>query len=216
MNKVLRNSWILSFNIEKKNYKKALAIVKIALKCYEPYAKDEGQSNSQASSYIPELYEKEILHMLTEIVKNVPNYNHDAENLLSKEHNAFIVRNTEKYYLGMIKKSSASWNIRDEQIVSTIVQLMKFHWKDAKIIVWKHNTHIGDARATDMASEGMVNVVQLLREQHVNYGVVATGFGSYKGSVVADREWADSIRKIKVPEAVEGRWKHDFYLNSNG
>ena len=83
--------------------------------------KDERQSNSQASSYIPELYEKEILHMLTEIVKNVPNYNHDSENVLSKEHNAFIVRNTEKYYLGMIKKSSASWNIRDEQMVSTIV-----------------------------------------------------------------------------------------------
>ena len=164
------------------------------MKCYEPYGKDEGQSNSQASSYIPELYEKEILHMLTEIVKNVPNYNHDAENLLSKEHNAFIVRNTEKYYLGMIKKSSASWNIRDEQVVSTIEQHMKFHVKDAKIIFWEHNTHIGDARATDMASEGMVNVVQLLREQHVNYGVVVIEFGSYKDSVVVGIEWEDSTR----------------------
>ena len=101
-------------------------------------------------------------------------------------------------------------------MVSTIEQHMKFRGKDAKIIVWEHNSYLGDARATDMASEGMVNVVQLLREQHLNDGVVATGFGSYKGSVVADREWADSIRKIKVPEAVEGRWKHDFYLNSNG
>ena len=134
------------------------------MKCYEPYGKDEGQSNAQASSYIPELYEKEILHMFTEIVKNVPNYNHDAENLLSKEHNAFIVRNTEKYYLGMIKKSSASWNIRDEQMVSIIAQLMKLYGKDAKIIVWEHNTHIGDARATNMASKGMVNIVQILRE----------------------------------------------------
>ena len=147
-----------------KNNTVALAIVKTALKCYESYGKGEGQSNAQASSYIPELYEKEILHMFTEIVKNVPNYNHDAENLLSKEHNAFIVRNTEKYYLGMIKKSSASWNIRDEQMVSIIAQLMKLYGKDAKIIVWEHNTHIGDARATNMAYKGMISVVQILRE----------------------------------------------------
>lgn len=55
---------------------------------------------------------------------------------------------------------------------------MKLYGKDAKIIVWKNNTHIGDAHATDLASEGMVNVVLLLREQHLNDGVVATGFGS--------------------------------------
>lgn len=104
-----------------KNNSTAQTIAKTALKCYEPHGKDEGQFYARTSSYIQELYEKGILHMLTEIVKNVPNYNHDAENVLSKEHNAFIVRNTEKYYLGMIKKSSASWNIRDEQMVSTIV-----------------------------------------------------------------------------------------------
>ena len=101
--------------------------------------------------------------MLTEIVKNVPNYNHDAENFLSKEHNAFIVRNTKKYHRAMIKRSSASQNIRDEQAISTIEQHMKFRGKDAKN-VWEHSTHIGDAHATDFASEGMVNVVQILRE----------------------------------------------------
>ncbi|MDI5887479.1 erythromycin esterase family protein [Flavobacterium yafengii] len=93
---------------------------------------------------------------------------------------------------------------------------MKFHGKDAKIIVWEHNTHIGDARATEMASEGMVNVGQLMRVQHLNDGVVAVGFGSYKGSVVAGREWGDSMRKIKVPEAVVGSWEHAFHLAGNG
>ncbi|MFE3872010.1 erythromycin esterase family protein [Flavobacterium sp. ZS1P70] len=199
-----------------KNDPQALAIAKIAMKCFEPYGKDEGQTYARASSYVPELCEKEILHMLTEIVKNVPNYNHDAENVLSTEQNAFIARNAEKYYRAMIKRGSASWNIRDEHMVSTIERLMKFHGKEAKIIVWEHNTHIGDARATDMASEGMVNVGQLLREQHSTDGVVAVGFGSYKGSVVACREWGDFMRKIKVPEAVEGSWEHTFHLASNG
>jgi erythromycin esterase-like protein len=116
----------------------------------------------------------------------------------------------------MIKRGSTSWNIRDEHMVSTIERLMKFYGKDAKIIVWEHNTHIGDARATDMASEGMVNVGQLLREQHATDGVVAVGFGSYQGSVVAGREWGHSMRKIKVPEAVEGSWEDAFHHASNG
>ena len=199
-----------------KNDPKALAIAKIAMKCFEPYGKDEGQSYARASSYVPELCEKEILHMLTEIVKNVPNYNHDPENVLSTKQNAFIARNAEKYYRAMIKRGSASWNIRDEHMVSTIERLMKFHGKESKIIVWEHNTHIGDARATDMASEGMVNVGQLLREQYSTEGVVAIGFGSYKGSVIAGREWGDSMRKINVPEAVEGSWEHAFHVASNG
>lgn len=199
-----------------KNDPKALAVAKTAMKCFEPYGKDEGQSYARASSYVPELCEKEILHLLTEIVKNVPSYNSDAEDVLSTEQNAFIARNAEKYYRAMIKSGSASWNIRDEHMVSTIQRLMKFHGKDAKIIVWEHNTHIGDARATEMAAQGMVNVGQLLREQHMMDGVVAVGFGSYQGSVVAAREWGDAMRKIKVPEAVKGSWEHAFHLAGNG
>ncbi|MFV8341126.1 erythromycin esterase family protein [Flavobacterium sp. XS2P39] len=199
-----------------KNDPKALAVAKTAMKCFEPYGKDEGQSYARASSYVPELCEKEILHMLAEILKNVPYYNSDAENVLSTEQNAFIARNAEKYYRAMIKRGSASWNIRDEHMVSTIQRLMKFHGKEAKIVVWEHNTHIGDARATEMAAQGMVNVGQLVREQHLMDGVVAVGFGSYQGSVVAGREWGDAMRKIKVPEAVEGSWEHAFHLAGNG
>lgn len=199
-----------------KNDPKALAVAKKAMECFEPFGKDEGQSYAKASSFIPELCEKEILNMLKEIVKNMPNYNHDAENVLSTEQNAYIARNAEKYYRAMIKRGSASWNIRDEHMVSTIDRLMKFHGKDSKIIVWEHNTHIGDARATDMPAEGMVNVGQLLREQYAAEGVVAVGFGSYQGSVVAGREWGDSMRKIKVPEAIDGSWEHAFHIANNG
>mgnify|MGYP003608071173 FL=1 len=199
-----------------KNDLKALAFAKTVQKCFEPYNKDEGRSYAKASSYIPEICEKEIIDLLTEIQKNIPNYNHDAENVLSIEQNAFIARNAEKYYRAMLKRSSASWNIRDEHMVSTIARLMKFHGKNAKIIVWEHNTHIGDARATEMANTGMLNVGQLLREQHSSDGVVAVGFGSYKGSVIAGREWGDSMRKIKVPEAVQGSWEHSFHVAGNG
>lgn len=199
-----------------KNDPEALKSAKKVMECFEPYGKDEGQSYARASAFVPELCEKDVLHLLTEIRSKVESYNTDHENVMSTEQNAFVARNAEKYYRAMIKRGSASWNIRDEHMVSTLERLMKYHGNEAKTIVWEHNTHIGDARATDMASEGMVNVGQLLREQYSKEGVVAVGFGSYKGSVIAARSWGDEMRKIKVPDAVEGSWEHAFHLASNG
>lgn len=199
-----------------KNDPEALKVAKKAMACFEPYSKDEGQSYARASAFVPELCEREVLQMLTEIRNKVESYNSDAENVMSTEQNAYVARNAEKYYRAMIKNGPSSWNIRDHHMVSTLERLMKFHGTEAKTIVWEHNTHIGDARATEMASEGMVNVGQLLREQFAMDGVVSVGFGSYKGSVIAGRSWGDAMRKIKVPEAVEGSWEHAFHIASDG
>jgi erythromycin esterase len=200
----------------KKNDPEALKVAIKAMQCFEPYGEDEGQTYARASAFVPELCEKEVLHLLTEIREKAEKYNSDPENVMSTEQNAFITRNAEKYYRAMIKRGSASWNIRDHHMVSTLERLMKYHGNDAKTVVWEHNTHIGDARATSMESEGMVNVGQLLREQYSQEGVVTVGFGSYKGSVIAGRNWGDAMRKIKVPDAVEGSWEHAFHLANNG
>jgi len=199
-----------------KNDPKALAVAKKAMECFEPYSNDNGQTYARASAFIPQLCENEIIDMLTEIRKNVPNYNSDYENVFSTEQNAFIAKNAERYYRAMIKRSSASWNIRDEHMVSTIERLLKFHGNNAKVIVWEHNTHIGDARATDMVRRGTINVGQLLKEQYSNEGVIAVGFGSYKGSVIAGRSWGDKMRKIPVPEAEEESWEDLFHIASTG
>jgi erythromycin esterase-like protein len=84
---------------------------------------------------------------------------------------------------------------------------MQLHGPDAKIIVWEHNTHVGDARATDMAAEGMVNVGQLAREQHSAEGVYIVGFGSYQGSVIAGSAWGASMQKMTVPAAQPESWE---------
>lgn len=199
-----------------KNDPEALKVAKKAMECFEPYGDNEGQSYARASALVPELCEKEVVNLLAEIINKAENYNSDAENVMSTEQNAHIARDAEKYYRAMIKRGPASWNIRDRHMVSTIDRLMKYHGNDAKTIVWEHNTHIGDARATDMASEGMVNVGQLLREQYSKEGVVAVGFGSYKGSVIAGRNWGDEMRKIKVPEAIEGSWENIFHQACKG
>lgn len=199
-----------------KNDPEALELATKAITCFEPYGKDEGQTYARASAFIPELCEKEVLNLLTEIINKAESYNSDAENVMSTKQNAYVVRNAEKYFRAMIKNGPASWNIRDHHMVSTLNRLMEFHGTGAKTIVWEHNTHIGDARATEMASEGMVNVGQLLREQFAMDGVVAVGFGSYKGSVVAARNWGDAMRKITMPEAEEGSWEHAFHLACKG
>jgi erythromycin esterase len=199
-----------------KNDPEALKVAKKAMECFEPYGDNEGQSYARASALVPELCEKEVVNLLTEIINKAENYNSDAENVMSTEQNAHIARDAEKYYRAMIKRGPASWNIRDRHMVSTLERLMKYHGNDAKTIVWEHNTHIGDARATDMAADGMVNVGQLLREQFSDDGVVAVGFGSYKGSVIAGRNWGDEMRKIKVPEAVEGSWEDIFHHACKG
>ena len=84
---------------------------------------------------------------------------------------------------------------------------MRFHGPDAKAIVWEHNTHIGDARATDMAGEGMHNVGQLAREQHGSESVFIVGSGSYEGSVIAGRAWGAEMERMRVPPARAGSWE---------
>ena len=79
--------------------------------------------------------------------------------------------------------------------------------RDAKAIVWEHNTHIGDARHTDMADEGMVNLGQLVRERHGPEGVVLVGFGSHRGTVIAGRQWGAPWERMPVPPAQEGSWE---------
>ena len=199
-----------------KNDQEALTLAYKVMECFEPYGKDEGQSYARASAFVPELCEKEVTKLLAEVHRKMPGYNTDHENVMSTEQNVYIARDAEQYYRAMIKNGPKSWNIRDTHMVGTLDRLMKFHGENAKTVVWEHNTHIGDARATDMAHDGMVNVGQLVREQYNKKGVVAVGFGSYKGSVIAGNHWGGAMKRLTVPDAIEGSWEHAFHIASHG
>jgi len=118
-----------------------------------------------------------------------------------------VVRGAERYYRAMVRGGSSSWNVRDRHMVETLERLMRHHGPEAKAIVWEHNTHIGDARYTDMADVGMVNVGQLVREQQGVEDVVLVGFGSYRGSVIAGAEWGAPMESMPVPPARKGSWE---------
>lgn len=192
--------------LDKKDKKAKETAVK-AFRCFEPYSDEEGQSYARATLMVPASCEEEVVDLLMEIRQRMASYNTDREAVMNAEQNALVAVNAERYYRAMVRPGPDSWNVRDHHMVDTLNRLMQFHGIKAKAIVWEHNTHIGDARATDMASERMVNVGQLVNEQHVHDGVFAVGFGSYKGSVIAGHEWGDIMRVLPVPKAIPDSWE---------
>ena len=183
---------------------------KRAYRCFEPYNEDE-QEYARATYLVPTSCEDEAVSVLRALRSRAPEYREDGrEAYFNAEQNALVARNAELYYRTMVRGGSASWNVRDHHMVDTLGRLMAYHRQanpDAKAIVWEHNTHIGDARFTNMAASGMVNVGQLVREAHGTDGVVLVGFGSHRGSVIAGEEWGAPMQRMRVPEARAGSWE---------
>ena len=117
------------------------------------------------------------------------------------------VQCAEEYYRAMVSGGADSWNVRDSHMAEALERLLRCHGPDSKAIVWEHNTHIGDARFTDMAGAGMVNVGQLVRERIGPEEVVLVGFGSHRGSVIAAPCWGAPMEAMQVPPAREGSWE---------
>ena len=192
----------------KKTDAAVLKVAEEAFRCFEPYRKDEAQGYASASQFVPELCENEVVDLLKEIQKKLPTYNTDHENVFNAEQNALITVNAEKYYRAMIKGGPHSWNVRDRHTADTLERLLKFHGEKAKVIVWEHNTHIGDARATDMSGDGMYNIGELTRLEHHDKGVALIGFGPYKRSIMAGKSWGAPMQALQMPEAKKGSWEY--------
>jgi erythromycin esterase-like protein len=116
----------------------------------------------------------------------------------------------------MMRGGPESWNVRDRHMTETLERLMERYGPDARGIVWEHNTHVGDARFTDMAADGMINLGQLVRERHAAEGVVLVGFGSYQGSVVAGPAWGAPWERMRVPPARPGSWEELLHRRVGG
>ena len=179
----------------------AAAYAKRAIDCFEPYGEEE--MYAARLSNMKKSCREEVLRLLLEVRQNSSQYNHYPEAGLNAEVNALVAANGEKYYRAMSAFGGNSWNVRDQHMVETLNTLMNYHGPDAKVIVWEHNTHIGDARATDMAADGDINVGQLVREQHQPEEVVLVGFGSYEGTVIAGRGWDAPMQQMLVPPAIQ-------------
>lgn len=132
--------------------------------------------------------------------------------------NARLIKNAEKYYRAMFETHVSSWNIRDCHMVETLTSLAahleaRFN-KPAKIVVWAHNSHIGDARATEMGSQGEVNIGQLVREQYDRHSY-SIGFSTYDGYVTAASEWDCPPERKKIVPGLESSYENLFHQLNN-
>ncbi len=186
-----------------------------AMACFEPFG-FEGSDYARMTQMVPEHCTKEVVQLLSEIRQKVPQYNTDHETVFSTEQNALVAVNAEHYYREMIGGGPESWNIRDRHMVETLNRLMDFHGEGAKAVVWEHNTHIGDARATGMSRQGMVNVGELVTEAHDEEEVVKVGFGTHRGRVIAGSRWGDVMRSMRVPEGIDGSWEYLLHHAGKG
>jgi erythromycin esterase len=196
---------------------------KRAYACFDPYYENV-QEYARATVIVPASCEDEVVTMLRALRAKAPHYPEDSQDgYFSAEQNALVAQNAERYYRTMVRGGATSWNIRDTHMVETLERLMAHNGPASKAIVWEHNTHIGDARFTDMAREGMVNVGQLVREAHGEGpadrdGVVLVGFGARSGTVIAGSSWGARMERMRMPDARNGSWEDMLHraLGDNG
>ena len=187
--------------------------VKQAIRCFQPY-EDNEHAYARVSLTEHSCRDK-VLALLKEVRSKAQYLDGDREAGFNTEQNALIAVNAEKYYRSMMGFDNESWNVRDTHMMETLHRLMQFHGPQAKAIVWEHNTHIGDARATSMKSAGMINIGQLARQQYGPEKVYLIGFGSYAGSVIAGDAWGAPMQELEVPEARTGSIEYELHQQSS-
>lgn len=179
---------------------------KQAFECFEPFHRQAEQYGISAAFY-GESCMAEVMDLLKTIQQNRKTYTRGLEASLNIQVNALVARNAEAYYHAMVTNGNESWNIRDRHMVEALGFIAAHYGTESKGVIWEHNTHIGDARATDMAEENMVNVGQLTREIYGPEQVYAIGFGTHRGTVIAADRWGEEIEVMPVPEAMSGSWE---------
>jgi erythromycin esterase-like protein len=125
---------------------------------------------------------------------------------------AHVVRNAEAYYRTMFAGRSASWNLRDTHMADTVDMLAHHLGVDepAKLIVWAHNSHVGDARATEMGDDGQITLGQILRQRHPGETALV-GFTTHAGMVIAADDWEEPARIMSVRPARADSWEALFH-----
>lgn len=185
----------------------AAARARRAYSCFDPYHADV-QAYARATALVPTSCEQDAVRALTELRRNAAAYREDGRDaFFNAEQNALVARNAERYYRAMVMGGPDSWNLRDTHMIETLSRLLTHYGPASKAIVWEHNTHVGDARATDMARAGLVNVGELARAEWRD-DVYIAGFSSYQGSVIAGDEWGAPMQRMPVPPAMRGSWEH--------
>ena len=182
--------------------------------CFDHSDGEDGQAYGYAAAFgAGPNCERQAVEQLIELQRNTAEYlRHDGEpaedELFYAQQNAATVRNAEAYYRGMFRGRVTSWNMRDAHMAQTLTALLGHldrHGgpEPAKVVVWAHNSHVGDARATEVSADGQLTIGQLAREQF-GEDCRLIGFSTYRGTVTAASDWGGVAERKVVRPALAG------------
>src|SRR5437764_3284428 len=180
--------------------------------CFDHFGEDPQRYGLATVAGGAEPCEEEVVSQLVELRRKyaelISRDGHiGEEEFFSAEQNARLVANAERYYRAMFHGRANSWNLRDEHMFETLKQLIRhLDGGAAKVIVWAHNSHLGDARATEMSERGELNVGQLVRER-LGGESVAVGFTTDSGTVTAASDWGEPAERKRVEPALRGSYE---------
>lgn len=186
--------------------------------CFDRFGEDPQRYGYSAAIGLSPSCENEVVAQLVDLRASAAEYaSRDGrvalDELFFAEQNARLVTNSERYYRAMFGSRVGSWNLRDQHMAETLEGLDRFLARGGsapKIVVWAHNSHLGDARATEMGDDGELNVGQLVRERHGTDSVLI-GFSTYTGTVTAASDWDEPAQRKLVRPALAGSYEALFH-----
>lgn len=198
--------------------------------CFDHHGEDAQSYGYAASFDLSQSCEDEAVNQLVELQRRAAEYaNRDGfvarDEYFFAEQNARLVKNAEEYYRQMFRGRVSSWNLRDSHMTETLAALaahQENQGQSAKIVVWAHNSHLGDARATDMSrGRGEWNVGQLVREKYGKADVRLIGFTTFEGTVTAATNWDEPAQLKRVRQGLNNSYERllhqvdipSFFLN---
>ena len=186
--------------------------------CFEEFGEDPQTYGMTAALHRSLSCEEQVVEQLVELQRRAAEFLQKdgrmaEDELFYAEQNALVAKNAEQYYRAMYRGRPNTWNMRDTHMVDTLDNLMQHlstHGEKPKAIVWAHNSHLGDARATQMSRRDELNVGQLVRQRHGD-DCVLVGFSTYKGTVTAASGWGGITERKRVRSGMEGSYERLFH-----
>jgi protein-L-isoaspartate(D-aspartate) O-methyltransferase len=190
----------------------AAQVAKLRYGCLTPWERDPSLYGRAALTRRFSICEAEVLATLREMLSKRFEYmERDGWGFLDAAQNARLVANAERYYRAMYYGSAESWNLRDTHMFDTLETVLSFRGPESRAVVWAHNSHLGNAAATEMGARGELNVGQLARERFKDAAYLV-GFGTDHGTVAAATDWDGEMEVKRVrpshPDSYE-RLCHD-------
>jgi protein-L-isoaspartate(D-aspartate) O-methyltransferase len=170
--------------------------------CLSPWQRDPTSYGEAALEAGFEACEKAVVGVLQDLLKKrLADLNHDEAEWLDVQQNARLVAAAEEYYRTLYSGSTSSWNLRDRHMFETLQSILAARGPRSKAVVWAHNSHIGDASATEMGRYGELNIGQLCREAF-GADVALVGFGTDRGTVAAASDWDGPVEVKQVRPSI--------------